>query len=64
MSCREKFANATGMNHHWMAMHRGVDTKPFRAPADDDPSPEIPRHAFPGEPLPDNKPNWRGCKSK
>jgi hypothetical protein len=47
-----------------MAMHRDVDTEPFRAPADDDPSPDILRHAFLGEPLPDNKPNQRQCNSE
>jgi hypothetical protein len=41
MSCRKEFANAIGMKHHWMAMHRGVDTEPFRAPADGDPSSQI-----------------------
>jgi hypothetical protein len=52
------------MNHYRMAMHRDVDTEPFRAPADDDPSPDILRHAFLGEPLPDNKPNQRQCNSE
>jgi hypothetical protein len=41
ISCREEFANAGGMNRHWMAMHCGVNIEPFRAPADDDPSPDI-----------------------